>query len=228
MSPTPPFREALVGYAEWLGYGHGERADAWLARLEVNRPELDAFRAAPVPEAQPDAPCAAAVAPADGEPAASPRMPADAPQALERARACPELHAFTWLPVQAPAGGPGLLAGVPVAVKDLMAVRGAPLTGGSRALEDGVPDADAEVVARLRRAGAVVIGLANLHELAYGITSDNPRFGRVVNPAAPDRIPGGSSGGSAAAIAAGIVRAAVGTDTAGSIRIPAACCGIVG
>jgi aspartyl-tRNA(Asn)/glutamyl-tRNA(Gln) amidotransferase subunit A len=109
-----------------------------------------------------------------------------------------------------------------------MAVRGAPLTGGSRALDDAVPDADAEIVARLRRAGAIVIGLANLHELAYGITSDNPRFGRVVNPAAPDRIPGGSSGGSAAAIAAGIVRVAVGTDTAGSIRIPAACCGIAG
>jgi len=83
-------------------------------------------------------------------------------------------------------------------------------------------------VARLRRAGAVVIGLTNLHELAYGITSDNPRFGRVVNPAARDRIPGGSSGGSAAAVAAGVVEAALGTDTAGSIRIPAACCGIVG
>ena len=83
-------------------------------------------------------------------------------------------------------------------------------------------------LARLKRHGAVVIGLANLHELAYGITSDNPRFGRVVNPAARDRIPGGSSGGSASAIAAGIVRGAVGTDTAGSIRIPAACCGIVG
>jgi aspartyl-tRNA(Asn)/glutamyl-tRNA(Gln) amidotransferase subunit A len=73
-----------------------------------------------------------------------------------------------------------------------------------------------------------VVGLANLHELAYGITSDNPHFGRVVNPVATARIPGGSSGGSAAAVAAGIVRLAVGTDTAGSIRIPAACCGIVG
>jgi aspartyl-tRNA(Asn)/glutamyl-tRNA(Gln) amidotransferase subunit A len=72
------------------------------------------------------------------------------------------------------------------------------------------------------------MGLANLHEFAYGITSDNPHFGRVVNPASDDRIPGGSSGGSAAAIAAGIVRHAVGTDTAGSVRIPAACCGVVG
>ena len=221
-------RETLAGYAGWLGYGHDERADAWLARLEVNRPELEAFRAAPVPDVQPYAPGRAVVAPPDGETAAPHALPADAPQALERARARPELHAFTWLPAKAPEGGPGLLRGVPVAVKDLMAVRGVPLTGGSRALDDRVPSEDAEIVARLRRAGAVVIGLANLHEVAYGITSDNPRFGRVVNPAAPDRIPGGSSGGSAAAIAAGIVRAAVGTDTAGSIRIPAACCGIAG
>ena len=223
-----PLREALVGYAGWLGYGHDERADAWLARLEVNRPELEAFAAAAVPDLQPYAASRAVVAPADGEAAAPDAMPADAAAALERARARQELHAFTWLPAQVPQGGPGLLAGVPVAVKDLMAVRGAPLTGGSRALDDAIPAHDAEIVARLRRAGAVVMGLANLHEVAYGITSDNPRFGRVVNPAAPDRIPGGSSGGSAAAIAAGIVRAAVGTDTAGSIRIPAACCGIAG
>jgi Asp-tRNA(Asn)/Glu-tRNA(Gln) amidotransferase A subunit family amidase len=224
----PPLREALAGYAGWLGYGHDERADAWVARLEVNRPEIEAFRAAAVPDVQPYALHAAVVAPADGEAAPPHTMPADAPAALERARARPELHAFTWLPASAPEGGPGLLRGVPVAVKDLMAVRGAPLTGGSRALDDRIPADDAEIVARLRRAGAVVIGLANLHEVAYGITSDNPRFGRVVNPAAPERIPGGSSGGSAAAIAAGIVRAAVGTDTAGSIRIPAACCGITG
>ncbi len=132
------------------------------------------------------------------------------------------------MPEGVEAGARGFLSGVPVAVKDLMRVSGAPLTGGSHALDDAVPSRDAEVVARLRRAGAVVMGLTNLHELAYGITSDNPRFGRVMNPAARDRIPGGSSGGSAAAIAAGIVRAALGTDTAGSIRIPAACCGIVG
>src|SRR5206468_4757266 len=127
-----------------------------------------------------------------------------------------------------PAARPGLLAGVPIAVKDLMAVQAAPMSGGGRAWDRPVARADAEVVARLRRAGALVIGLSNLHEFAYGITSDNPHFGRVVNPACPDRIPGGSSGGSAAAIAAGIVRHAVGTDTAGSVRIPAACCGIVG
>jgi aspartyl-tRNA(Asn)/glutamyl-tRNA(Gln) amidotransferase subunit A len=109
-----------------------------------------------------------------------------------------------------------------------MHVRGMPLTGGGKAIGAVVSDRDAAVVARLRRAGAAIVGLTNLHEFAYGITSANPHFGAVVNPAAPDRIPGGSSGGSAAAVAAGIVRLAVGTDTAGSIRIPAACCGIVG
>src|SRR5690606_24422926 len=76
--------------------------------------------------------------------------------------------------------------------------------------------------------GAIVLGTTNLHELAFGITSRNPHYGAVVNPRNPAHIPGGSSGGSAAAVAAGIVRASIGTDTAGSIRIPAACCGVVG
>ena len=135
---------------------------------------------------------------------------------------------FTWLSDKTPRHEPGFLGGMPVAVKDLMAVTGIPMSGGSAAVEDATALRDAEVIARLRRAGAVFIGATNLHELAYGITSDNPRFGRVTNPAVPDRIPGGSSGGSAAAIAAGIVHVALGTDTAGSIRVPAACCGIVG
>jgi Asp-tRNA(Asn)/Glu-tRNA(Gln) amidotransferase A subunit family amidase len=221
-------RDTLVGFADWLGHGHGERAEAWLARLEVNRPELELFRAAATPSSPAYIPCATIVAPADGVALAGERMPADAPASLERARARSDLNAFTWLPDELPAAGGGLLAGVPVAVKDLMHVEGAPFSGGSKAIGRVVADRDAEVVARLKRAGAVVMGLTNLHEFAYGITSDNPHFGRVVNPAAPDRIPGGSSGGSAAAIAAGIVRIAVGTDTAGSIRIPAACCGIAG
>jgi len=225
----PDLREALVGYSDWLGYGHGERVDAWLARLEVNRPELEAFRALPASAELPYVARAAAVAPADGRSSrAAEPLPADAREALGRAKARPELNAFTWLAPDVAAPASGFLAGVPIAVKDLMAVAGAPLTGGSRAMDGAVARADAEVVARLKRAGAVVIGLTNLHELAYGITSDNPHFGRVVNPAAPARIPGGSSGGSAAAVAAGIVRAALGTDTAGSIRIPAACCGIAG
>ena len=222
-------RIALIGYSDWLGYGHGERADAWLARLDVNRAELDAFRAASMPACAPYSPAATTVAPADGSKAGEARpLLADAAAALARAAQHADLHAFTWLPDAVPAHAEGFLAGVPVAIKDLMAVADVPLSAGSAAFDRRPAAADAEIVARLKRAGAVVIGMTNLHEFAYGITSDNPRFGRVVNPVAPGRIPGGSSGGSAAAIAAGIVRAAVGTDTAGSIRIPAACCGITG
>jgi Asp-tRNA(Asn)/Glu-tRNA(Gln) amidotransferase A subunit family amidase len=221
-------RDALIGYADWLGHGHGERAAAWLARLELNRPELEAFRAAPTPFHPAYLPCATEIGSANGVSAGQAALPADAADALARARRKPELNAFTFLPERLEESVAGLLAGVPVAVKDLMLVKGMPLTSGSKAMDAVTATRDAEVVARLRRAGAVVVGLTNLHEFAYGITSDNPRFGRVVNPAAPSRIPGGSSGGSAAAVAAGIVRLAVGTDTAGSIRIPAACCGIVG
>jgi len=122
----------------------------------------------------------------------------------------------------------GPLAGVPFAIKDLVAVQGYRLTGGTLAREPQVAGEDAPVVAALRRAGAVIFGVTNLHELAFGVTSANPHFGAVVNPRFPDRIPGGSSGGSGAAVAAGIVPLALGTDTGGSIRIPAACCGIVG
>ncbi len=221
-------RDVLIGFSDWQGYGHGDRAAAWLQRLEVNRVELEAFRAAPTPSCAAYIPQAARVEPANGVAGSESRLPADAQAALARARRERGLNAFTWLPDSLDAGGPGLLAGVPVAIKDLMAVKGMPLTGGSKALGRALATRDAEIVARLRRAGAVVIGLTNLHELAYGVTSDNPHFGRVVNPVAPSRIPGGSSGGSAAAIAAGIVRLAIGTDTGGSIRIPAACCGVVG
>jgi aspartyl-tRNA(Asn)/glutamyl-tRNA(Gln) amidotransferase subunit A len=91
-----------------------------------------------------------------------------------------------------------------------------------------VPETTASAVARLEAAGYAIVGKTNLHEFAYGITSDNPHFGAVVNPLDRSRIPGGSSGGSAAAVAAGLCEAALGTDSAGSIRIPAACCGIVG
>ncbi|TEA80244.1 amidase [Allopusillimonas ginsengisoli] len=120
------------------------------------------------------------------------------------------------------------LLGVPVAVKDLMAVQGFRLTGGSQSGSNTPNLHDALAVSRLRQAGAIMLGTTNLHELAFGITSRNPHYGAVVNPRNPAHIPGGSSGGSAAAVAAGIVRASIGTDTAGSIRIPAACCGVVG
>ena len=122
----------------------------------------------------------------------------------------------------------GLLAGVPVAVKDLIYVKGYPFTCGTKAMPGDESQRDAEVVAKLRAAGAFIVGTTNLHELAYGATSANPHFGHVANPAAPGRTPGGSSGGSASAVAAGLAAVAVGTDTGGSIRIPAACCGIVG
>jgi aspartyl-tRNA(Asn)/glutamyl-tRNA(Gln) amidotransferase subunit A len=101
-------------------------------------------------------------------------------------------------------------------------------TYGSAIFRDHVPDRTAEAVMRLETAGYAVVAKTNLHEFAYGITSDNPHFGAVENPLDRTRIPGGSSGGSAAALAAGLCDAALGTDSAGSIRIPAACCGVVG
>lgn len=122
----------------------------------------------------------------------------------------------------------GPLHGVPLAVKDLFFEEGLPTTAGSRVLQDFVPREDATAIRRLREAGAVLLGRLNLHELAYGVTSENPHFGPVRNPWNLSRIAGGSSGGSAAAVAASLCLASLGTDTGGSIRIPAACCGVVG
>ena len=120
------------------------------------------------------------------------------------------------------------LAGVPLALKDLFDVAGVPTTGGSALFATNVPSADGEVARRLFDAGAVNLGKTNLHEWAFGVTTDNPHFGRTRNPWAPDRIPGGSSGGSAAALVAGMCFGSIGSDTGGSIRIPASLCGIVG
>lgn len=122
----------------------------------------------------------------------------------------------------------GPLAGVTVAVKDLISVHGYATTGGTRVLNMPPAREDAACVERLRRAGAVVVGMANLHGLAYGAMSINPDYGRVLNPRRERALTGGSSGGSGAAVAAGIVTGALGTDTGGSVRIPAACCGVVG
>jgi aspartyl-tRNA(Asn)/glutamyl-tRNA(Gln) amidotransferase subunit A len=122
----------------------------------------------------------------------------------------------------------GPLHGIPMAVKDLFLTRGVPTTAGSPIYRDLVPDPDAAAVARLEAAGAVMLGKLNMHELAYGITSANPHFGAVRNPWNTAHSPGGSSGGSGAAVAAGIAYAALGTDTGGSIRIPASFCGTVG
>jgi len=122
----------------------------------------------------------------------------------------------------------GPLHGIPVAVKDVFLTRGVRTTAGSRLFADYVPDHDAAAVERLAQAGVVLVGKTNMHELAYGTTSANPHFGVVRNPCDPARIPGGSSGGSAVAVAAGMALAALGSDTGGSIRIPAAFCGVVG
>jgi aspartyl-tRNA(Asn)/glutamyl-tRNA(Gln) amidotransferase subunit A len=122
----------------------------------------------------------------------------------------------------------GPLHGIPVAVKDLIATKGIRTTCGSKLFEDQVPDADAEAVTRLFDGGAVLLGKTGLHELAYGNNSINPFFGAVRNPWAIDHDPGGSSGGSASAVAAGLAYAALGTETGCSIRQPAHCCGIVG
>ena len=122
----------------------------------------------------------------------------------------------------------GPLHGIPVAVKDLFSTQGVRTTAGSRIFENFVPESDAAVVERLDEAGAVPLGKLNMHELAYGVTSANPHFGPVRNPWDTGRSPGGSSGGSGAAVAAGMVYAALGSDTGGSIRVPAAFCGVVG
>ena len=125
-------------------------------------------------------------------------------------------------------GEAGALLGVPIAVKDLFATRGLRTTAGSRILRDWVPKRDAAGVARLRAAGAIIFGKTNLHEFAYGVTTANPWWGIARNPHDPRRSPGGSSGGSAIAVVAGLCAGALGSDTGGSIRIPASLCGCVG
>ena len=122
----------------------------------------------------------------------------------------------------------GLLHGIPLVVKDNIHVAGLPNTAGTPGLKGFVPTKSNEVVERLEAAGAIIIGKTNMHELAFGITNDNAAFGAVGNPYDPRLIPGGSSGGTAAAISAGIVPAGLGSDTGGSVRIPAGLTGIVG
>ena len=122
----------------------------------------------------------------------------------------------------------GPLHGIPIAHKDLMATEGIRTTSGSKIFADRVPDHDASVVKRMAEAGAVMVGKTGLHEFAYGITSDNPHFGTIRNPRHPEHSPGGSSGGSGVAVATGMAYIATGTDTGGSIRVPASFCGVAG
>ena len=119
-------------------------------------------------------------------------------------------------------------AGISLAVKDLFDTAGLETTYGSAIFAGQVPAETATAVRLLEEAGYANVGKTNLHEFAYGTTSENPHYGTVPNPVAPGRIAGGSSGGSAAALAAGLADTALGTDSGGSIRIPAACCGVVG
>ena len=122
----------------------------------------------------------------------------------------------------------GPLHGLPISIKDLIDIAGQPTTAGSQVLVDNIATADAPVITRLREAGAVLIGKTNLHEFALGTTCEDSGFGPVRHPLDPARSPGGSSGGSAVAVAMGMSAMSVGTDTGGSIRIPSSVCGLVG
>lgn len=221
---------ALAVYARWTGSGDPARAALWVERLGVNEEEIARFRAAP--HAAGPAYVARGIVPA------APILPGtggqqnlsgpDVQTALRKAGGAGAMCLFTKVVDRLPVPAEGYLGGAPFAVKDMIGVGGLQRTAGSASETTEPFPRDAASVAAMRRHGAVVVGLANLHELAFGGSSANPVFGAVVNPAAPHCIPGGSSGGSAAAVAAAIVPFALGTDTGGSIRIPAACCGVVG
>jgi aspartyl-tRNA(Asn)/glutamyl-tRNA(Gln) amidotransferase subunit A len=145
----------------------------------------------------------------------------------ERA-AADDLNAFLWVADDAPEATDGPLAGVPLAIKDLFCVEGVPSMAGSRILEGYKPPYTATSVQRLQQAGATVLGKTNQDEFAMGSSNENSGYGPVKNPWDRGRVPGGSSGGSAAAVAAGLAPWAIGTDTGGSVRQPASLCGIVG
>ncbi|HET9399576.1 MAG TPA: amidase, partial [Candidatus Acidoferrales bacterium] len=122
----------------------------------------------------------------------------------------------------------GPLDGIPIALKDNIWTAGILTTAGSRILRNFVPERDATVAVQLKNAGAVLLGKTNLHEFAYGVSTENPHYGTAHNPWDASRSSGGSSGGSAAAVAAGLCVASLGTDTGGSIRIPSSLCGTIG
>ncbi len=139
-----------------------------------------------------------------------------------------QINAYLWLAEDGKGSGEGSLAGVPIAVKDIFCTEEIPSTAGSRILEGYRPPYSSAAVRRLEAAGAELLGKTNMDEFAMGSSNENSAFGPVLNPWDTLRVPGGSSGGSAAAVAAGLAPCAIGTDTGGSIRQPAALCGIVG
>jgi aspartyl-tRNA(Asn)/glutamyl-tRNA(Gln) amidotransferase subunit A len=146
--------------------------------------------------------------------------------ALSRERASAQAHKIDEMAAK---GDPlPSLAGVPVGIKDVLAMKGAPATAGSLILKGYRPPYDATAVAKLEASGAVLLGKLNCDEFAMGSSNENSAYGAVLNPKALERVPGGSSGGSAAAVAANFAVATLGTDTGGSIRQPAAFCGVVG
>jgi aspartyl-tRNA(Asn)/glutamyl-tRNA(Gln) amidotransferase subunit A len=149
-------------------------------------------------------------------------------EAWREAAAGDELNAYLWRAEDGTAEGDGPLAGIPVAVKDLFCTEGVQTTAGSRILEGHRPLYTATAVRRLAEAGAGVLGKTNMDEFAMGSSNENSAYGPVRNPLDRERVPGGSSGGSAAVVAGGLAPCAIGTDTGGSIRQPAALCGIVG
>ncbi|HWB68652.1 MAG TPA: Asp-tRNA(Asn)/Glu-tRNA(Gln) amidotransferase subunit GatA [Solirubrobacterales bacterium] len=149
-------------------------------------------------------------------------------RAWVEAAAGDELNAYLWRAEAIEPGGEGPLAGIPVAIKDIFCTDGVPTTAGSRILEGYQPPYTATAVRRLAEAGASVLGKTNMDEFAMGSSNENSAYGAVLNPWDRGRVPGGSSGGSAAVVAGGLAPCAIGTDTGGSIRQPAALCGIVG